>query len=69
MLERIGRVVTRGRRFIPQVDGLRFVAITTVVLYHIAHEVLDHGHGSGRPGAPLASSTRPAGMGFGSSSR
>jgi peptidoglycan/LPS O-acetylase OafA/YrhL len=28
-------VVTRGRTFIPEVDGLRFVAITAVVFYHL----------------------------------
>jgi peptidoglycan/LPS O-acetylase OafA/YrhL len=32
---RLARVVTRGRIFIPEVDGLRFVAITAVVLYHL----------------------------------
>ena len=32
----IGRIITRGRRFIPEVDGLRFVAITAVVLYHLS---------------------------------
>src|SRR5262245_29989771 len=33
---RFGRIVTRGRRFIAEVDGLRFVAIGSVVLYHLA---------------------------------
>jgi peptidoglycan/LPS O-acetylase OafA/YrhL len=39
------RVLTRGRAFIPEVDGLRFVAIAAVVLYHLrdftpGHEVV-----------------------------
>jgi peptidoglycan/LPS O-acetylase OafA/YrhL len=32
---RFQRIITRGKRFIPEVDGLRFVAIMGVVLYHI----------------------------------
>lgn len=35
VLDRLGRVTTSGR-VIPQVDGLRFVAIGTVVLFHLA---------------------------------
>jgi peptidoglycan/LPS O-acetylase OafA/YrhL len=29
------RIVSAGRRFIPEVDGLRFVAIAAVILYHM----------------------------------
>jgi peptidoglycan/LPS O-acetylase OafA/YrhL len=32
---RLGRIVTRGRTFIPEVDGLRFIAITAVILFHL----------------------------------
>jgi peptidoglycan/LPS O-acetylase OafA/YrhL len=53
MLERFSRIITRGRHFIPQIDGLRFVAIGTVVAYHIAHEVLDGAPFTGRPHLPL----------------
>jgi peptidoglycan/LPS O-acetylase OafA/YrhL len=35
LTDHLTRVVSRGRTFIPEVDGLRFVAITAVVLYHI----------------------------------
>src|ERR1051326_4960715 len=34
------RILTPGRQFIPQVDGLRFVAIAAVVLYHVNAYVL-----------------------------
>ena len=30
LLNRLGRIVTPGRRLIPQIDGLRFVAIAAV---------------------------------------
>ncbi len=48
---KLGRVVTRGRTFIPEVDGLRFVAIMAVMLYHLrdftpGHEIAPHGPGS-----------------------
>ncbi len=36
------RRVTTQRRFIPQIDGLRFVAITSVVLFHL-YASLEHG--------------------------
>ena len=29
------RRVTTQKRFIPQIDGLRFVAISSVVLFHL----------------------------------
>jgi len=35
VLDRLGRVTTSGR-FIPQIDGLRFVAISSVLLFHLA---------------------------------
>jgi peptidoglycan/LPS O-acetylase OafA/YrhL len=34
-ISRWNRVVTRGRRFIAEVDGLRFLAIASVVLFHL----------------------------------
>ena len=42
------RIITRGRRFIPEVDGLRFVAISTVVLFHVSgYTVEKHMGGAG----------------------
>ncbi len=32
---KLTRIMAQGRRFIPEVDGLRFVAITAVLLFHI----------------------------------
>lgn len=34
ILHRLGRVVAPGRRVIPEIDGLRFIAIGSVLLYH-----------------------------------
>ncbi len=31
----LGRIIARGRRYIAEVDGLRFVAIMAVVLFHL----------------------------------
>jgi peptidoglycan/LPS O-acetylase OafA/YrhL len=39
-IRRLGRIITRGRRFIAEVDGLRFVAISAVVLYHLSQHTL-----------------------------
>lgn len=39
-VRRWGRIITRGRRFIAEVDGLRFVAISAVVLYHVSQHTL-----------------------------
>jgi len=36
------RRITTQKRFIPQIDGLRFVAISSVVLFHI-FAALDRG--------------------------
>jgi peptidoglycan/LPS O-acetylase OafA/YrhL len=36
----LSRILTRGRRFIPEVDGLRFIAITAVVLFHLSGHTL-----------------------------
>ncbi len=38
LLERIRRI-TRDGRFIPEIDGLRFVAITSVFLFHLSLEL------------------------------
>lgn len=35
LLSHLSRVMTKGRDFVPQIDGLRFVAITAVLAYHI----------------------------------
>jgi peptidoglycan/LPS O-acetylase OafA/YrhL len=40
LVDRLQRV-TSGGRFIPQIDGLRFVAIATVVLYHLNMYLLE----------------------------
>jgi peptidoglycan/LPS O-acetylase OafA/YrhL len=34
-LDKFRRVTTRGRRYLPVIDGLRFVAITAVIAYHV----------------------------------
>jgi peptidoglycan/LPS O-acetylase OafA/YrhL len=52
-LDRLGRVVTPGRRLIPQIDGLRFVAIAVVFYYHIGHRLALDGAGTGAPGRAL----------------
>jgi len=38
---RLGRIITRGRRFIAEVDGLRFVAIMAVVFFHLGGYTTD----------------------------
>lgn len=43
--------MTPGKRLIPEVDGLRFVAISTVVLFHVSRYVRDSGVATGEPGA------------------
>ena len=53
-LERLGRVVTPGRRLIPQIDGLRFVAIAAVFYYHIGHRLALSGAGTGKPSLAIA---------------
>jgi peptidoglycan/LPS O-acetylase OafA/YrhL len=53
LLERLGRIVTPGRRLIPQIDGLRFVAIAVVFYYHIGHRLVLAGAGVGRASRPL----------------
>jgi peptidoglycan/LPS O-acetylase OafA/YrhL len=35
LLSRLSRITSSGREFIPQIDGLRFLAITSVIAYHI----------------------------------
>lgn len=48
--------MTAGRRFIPEVDGLRFVAISAVLLFHLNTAVWDYGVPPGTPrDGPLAS--------------
>jgi peptidoglycan/LPS O-acetylase OafA/YrhL len=37
---------TSGRAYVPEVDGLRFVAILSVVLFHIAVQVNEQPHGN-----------------------
>lgn len=37
------RRVTSGGRFIPEIDGLRFIAITSVLLFHIHGSLTHHG--------------------------
>ena len=52
-LDRLGRIVTPGRRLIPQIDGLRFVAISSVFYYHIAHYLPVCKAGAGQPSLPI----------------
>ncbi len=35
LYQHLSRVMTKGRDFVPQIDGLRFIAITAVLAYHI----------------------------------
>jgi len=35
LLARLSRITTSGREFIPQIDGLRFVAIIAVIAFHV----------------------------------
>lgn len=53
LLNQLGRIVTPGRRLIPQIDGLRFVAITAVFYYHICHRLALSGAGIGKPSYPI----------------
>jgi peptidoglycan/LPS O-acetylase OafA/YrhL len=52
-LERLSRIVTPGRRLIPQIDGLRFVAISVVFYYHIGWRLVLSGAGTGEASRPL----------------
>src|SRR5215472_8297412 len=38
--------ITSGGQFIPEIDGLRFVAIFSVFIYHLAGDVLRHSQAS-----------------------
>jgi peptidoglycan/LPS O-acetylase OafA/YrhL len=42
-LDKLRRVVSPGRRFIPEVDGLRFVAIGLIFIYHVGELVRGSG--------------------------
>ena len=53
-LDRFRRVVSPGRRFIPEVDGLRFVAIGVVVIYHVAEMLRESGLATTAPGRLLS---------------
>jgi peptidoglycan/LPS O-acetylase OafA/YrhL len=44
LYQRLSRVMTRGRDFIPQIDGLRFVAIISVLAYHVRAITAWHWH-------------------------
>ena len=45
LLTRLSRITTAGRNFIPQIDGLRFIAIMAVIAYHVRAVCLFHlGH-------------------------
>lgn len=35
LLSRLSRITSKGREFIPQIDGLRFLAITSVIGFHV----------------------------------
>ncbi len=53
LLKHLGRVVTPGRRLIPQIDGFRFVAISSVFFFHIAHTMSTLGAASTPPNLPI----------------
>ena len=42
MLSHFSRITTAGRNFIPQLDGLRFIAIMAVIAYHVRGVCLFH---------------------------
>src|SRR5690349_11072351 len=44
VLSKLSRVTTPGRKFIPQIDGLRFIAIMAVIASH-AHDFILYHHG------------------------
>ena len=46
LLNQLSRITTSGRVFIPQIDGLRFVAIIAVIAYHIRAICSYHFHAS-----------------------
>jgi len=48
LAERLSRVTTPGRRFIPEIDGMRFVAIAAVVAVHGVSTVYSLAGGSAR---------------------
>jgi peptidoglycan/LPS O-acetylase OafA/YrhL len=48
LFERLQRVTSSGR-FIPQIDGLRFVAIATVILYHVNMYLVEKGAYGAQP--------------------
>ncbi|HEY5283878.1 MAG TPA: acyltransferase [Polyangia bacterium] len=54
LLDRLGRIVTPGRRLIPQIDGFRFVAIASVYFYHVAHSLTVIGATAEQPTAALS---------------
>jgi peptidoglycan/LPS O-acetylase OafA/YrhL len=43
-LSQLSRVTTPGRAFIPQIDGLRFIAIMAVLAYHVRYISSYHLH-------------------------
>jgi peptidoglycan/LPS O-acetylase OafA/YrhL len=46
LLANLARVTTPGRAFIPQIDGLRFIAIMAVIAYHVRAICSFHLHAS-----------------------
>jgi peptidoglycan/LPS O-acetylase OafA/YrhL len=42
LLPQLSRVMTKGRDFVPQIDGLRFVAIIAVLAYHVRATMVWH---------------------------
>lgn len=68
LLGHLSRITTPGRTFIPQIDGLRFIAIMVVIAYHVhstflfhlgktapdqARDLIDSAFDAGRFGVPL----------------
>lgn len=62
LLRHFSRITTPGREFIPQIDGLRFVAISTVIAYHVRQIGLFHfGRNPDEPAADAVSRVFAAG--------
>ena len=52
LLGHLSRITTAGRNFIPQIDGLRFIAIMAVIAYHAQGVALYHFGLVDAPGPP-----------------
>ena len=54
ILSRLTRITTAGRNYIPQIDGLRFVAIMAVIAYHLRGVCLHYFGIDAHPADPIS---------------